>query len=133
MEELSSGTINMDDTYDKIDEKKRRVVDNEKNKALYGSQSFSIDSQYMQSIAQAKDMMRWITRYCNRPRVQLSMEIFANPLLELGDKVKIYDKSRGYYEQNQYFGNKTFTVSSISYSVTQTGPTMNVELIEVGQ
>lgn len=133
MEELSSGTITMDDTYDKIDEKKRRVVDNEKNKALYGSQSFTIDSQYMQSIAQAKDMMRWITRYCNRPRVQLSMEIFTNPLLELGDKVKIYDKSRGYYEQNQYFGNKTFTVSSISYSVTQGGPTMNVELIEVGQ
>jgi hypothetical protein len=133
MEELSTGTVNMDDTYDKIDEKKRRVVDNEKNKALYGLQTFTIDSQYMQSLAQARDMMRWIIRYCNRPRVQLSMEVFANPLLELGDKVKVYDKSRGYYEQNADFGNKTFTVSAITYSVSDSGPTMNVDLIEVGQ
>jgi len=133
MEELTTGTVNMDDTYDKIDEKKRRVVDNEKNKALYGLQTFTIDSQYMQSMSQAKDMMRWIIRYCNRPRVQLSMEVFANPLLELGDKVKVYDKSRGYYEQNEHFGNKTFTVSSITYSVNTNGPVMNVDIIEVGQ
>jgi hypothetical protein len=61
------------------------------------------------------------------------MEVFANPLLELGDKVKVYDKSRGYYEQNADFGNKTFTVSAITYSVSDSGPTMNVDLIEVGQ
>lgn len=133
MEELSTGVITMEDYYDKIDEKKRRVVDNEKNKALFGTQSFSIDSQYMQTIAQSKDMMRWITRYCSRPRVQLSMEIFSNPLLELGDKVKVYDKSRGYYEQNEFYGNKTFTVSAINYSVSESGPSMNVEIIEVGQ
>lgn len=133
MEELSSGTVNMEDFIDKVDEKRRKIVDREKNKSIYGSQSFSIDSQYMQTLSQARRLMRWIIRYCSRPRIQLNMEIFSNPLLELGDKVKIYDKSRGYYEDNPRFGNKTFVVSAINYSVGDNGPVMNVDVIEVGE
>lgn len=132
MQELSSGTINMESFFDEIDEKKRKIIDREKNKSIFGSQSFTIDSQYLQTISQARAMMRWIIKFCSRPRIQLNMEIFSNPLLELGDKVKIYDKSRGYNEDNPRFGDKTFIVSSISHAIDNTGPTMNVELIEVG-
>ncbi len=133
MEELSSGTINMENFIDAIEEKRTKALDREKNKSIYGSQSFTIDSQYLQTLSQAKRMMGWIIRYCSRPRIQLNMEIFSNSLLELGDKVKIYDKSRGYNEDNPRFGNKTFVVSSINYSVSDSGPTMNVEIIEVGE
>lgn len=132
IEELSSGVVTMEDSYDKIDELKRKIVNREENKAIYGTQTFSVDSQFMQSLAQARGLMRWIIRYCNRPRIQINMEIFANPLLELGDKVKVYDKSRGYNEDNARFGNKTFVISSINYSTTESGPTMNVDLVEVG-
>ena len=133
MEELSSGTVSMDAFIDRIEEKKTKVIDREKNKSIYGSQTFTIDSQYLQTLPQAQRMMQWIIRYCSRPRIKLSMEVFPNPLLELGDKVKIYDKSRGYYADNKRFGDKTFVVSSINYSVSGNGPSMNVEISEVGE
>jgi len=133
MEELSSGTINMENFIDAIEEKRTKALDREKNKSVYGAQSFTIDSQYLQTLSQAKRMMGWIIRYCSRPRIQLNMEIFSNSLLELGDKVKVYDKSRGYNEDNPRFGNKTFVVSAINYSVGESGPSMNVEILEVGE
>lgn len=133
LEELSNGSVTMKEFYDQIDEKRRRVITREENKSVYGEQTFTLDSQYMQSLNQARNMMRWITRNCSRQRMKLDMEIFPNPLLELGDKVKVYDKTRGYNENNQLFGQKTFTVSSISYSVSNAGPGMNISLIEVGE
>ena len=133
VEELSSGTITMKDYFDNVDEKKRKVADRERNLSIYGSQSFNLDSQYIQTISQAKNLMKWIIKYCGRQRLKLSMEIYPNPLLELGDKVRIYDKSRGYVQDNQNFGDRVFAVSSISHSVTSTGPTMNIEIIEVGE
>ena len=75
--------------------------------------------------------MRWILKHCSRQRLKLSLEILENPLLELGDKIKIFDKSRGFTKNN--FGDRTFVISSISRSVTSAGPSMNVTLIEVGE
>jgi hypothetical protein len=134
LEELSTGTVTMDDFIDKVEEKRNvDILDREKNKLVFGSQSFTIDSQYMQSISQARRLMNWIVKNCSRPRIKMNLEIFANPLLELGDKVRIYDKSRGYNEDNPYFGNRTFVISAISYGVNESGPTMNVEILEVGE
>jgi len=133
LEELTNGSVNMKEFYDQIDEKRRRVVIAEQNKSIFGDQTFSLDSPYMQSLNQARNMMSWITRNCGRQRIKLSMEIFPNPLLELGDKVKVYDKTRGYNENNELFGQKTFVISSISYSVAESGPAMNVVLMEVGE
>lgn len=132
LEELSTGSVKMDDVYDKIDEKRKKIISQEINKSIYGNQTFSLDSQYIQSLNQSRNLMQWITKNCSRQRLKLSMEIFPNPILELGDKVKVYDKTRGYNEDNDLFGEKTFTVSSISYSVSNSGPSMLVDLIEVG-
>jgi hypothetical protein len=133
LEELSFGQINMKDYYDIVEEDKLRVTRREQNLSIYGSQSVSIDSQYIQTMAQAKNMMKWITRYCGRQRLKMSLEIFPNPLIELGDKVRIYDKTRGYTLENENFGDRVFIVSAISHSVNNSGPTMNIEIIEVGK
>jgi hypothetical protein len=133
LEELSSGQVTMQDQYDLIDEKKLKVTQRERNLSIYGSQSFSIDSQYIQTMAQAKNMMKWVSKYCSRQRLKMSLEIFPNPLLELGDKVRIYDKTRGYTQENDNFGDRVFVVSSISHSVSESGPSMNIDIIEVGQ
>lgn len=62
------------------------------------------------------------------------MEMMPNPLIELGDKVKVFSADRGYRAANSAaFGNKTFVVSEINRSVTTEGPQMNVTLIEVGE
>jgi hypothetical protein len=84
-------------------------------------------------MAQAKNMMRWINQYCSRQRLKMSLEIFPNPILQLGDKIRIYDKSRGYIQENTNFNDKVFVVSSISHSVSSDGPSMNIEIVEVGQ
>jgi hypothetical protein len=133
LEELSTGTITAKDLYEGDEGKDLRQNDRERNVAIYGEQTFSLDSQYIQSLSQAKQMMQWVMKYCNRQRIKLTMEVFENPLIELGDKVKIFDKSRGYYKDNPNFGDKTFVVSSISHSVTQGGPSMTVSLVEVGE
>jgi len=133
LEELSSGVVTVEDAFDRIEEQKRRIFDRDRNKAIYGDQTFNIDSQYIQSLPQARSLMRWILQVCNRQRLRFNMEIFPNPLLELGDKVKIYDKNRGYNQDNPVFGERTFAISSISYTVQSSGPQMNVELIEVGE
>lgn len=132
-QEISTGTVTMKDIYDATQDDKRRQTDREKNIATYGVQSFTLDSQYIQSISQARNLMRWVSRYCGRQRIKLSLEVFSNPLIELGDKVRVFDKSRGYYQNNRAFGSKTFVVSSISHSVNSGGPSMTIDLVEVGE
>jgi hypothetical protein len=132
-EEINAGAVNMKDYYDMTQDDKKRVTEREKNISIYGAQSFTLDSQYIQSISHARDLMRWISKHCNRPRIKLSIETFANPIVELGDKVRIFDKSRGYNESNTKFGPKTFIISSISHSVSPAGPSTNIDLIEVGE
>jgi len=132
-EEINTGAVNMKDYYDMTQDDKKRVTEREKNISIYGAQSFTLDSQYIQSISHARDLMRWISKHCNRPRIKLSIETFANPIIELGDKVRIFDKSRGYNESNTKFGPKTFVISSISHSVSPAGPSTNIDLIEVGE
>lgn len=132
-EEINTGQVTMKDIYDVTQDDKKRLTEREMNISIYGSQTFNLDSQYIQSITHARNLMRWVMRYCSRPRIKLSIETFANPLIELGDKVKVFDKSRGYYENNSMFGSKTFTVASITHSVNNGGPTMTLDLIEVGE
>ena len=133
LEELSTGTVTAKEIYETTEQDKLRQTERERNISIYGSQTFSLDSQYIQTLSQAKEMMRWVLKYCSRQRLRLTMEVFENPLIELGDKVKIFDKSRGYYIGNSNFGQKTFVVSSISRSVNNGGPSMTLTLNEVGE
>ena len=132
-EEINTGTVSMKDYYDMTQNDKKRTTDREKNISIYGSQSFTLDSQYIQSISHARDLMRWISKHCDRARIKLSIETFANPIVELGDKVRVFDKSRGYNQANDKFGPKTFVVSSISHNVSAAGPSTTLDLIEVGE
>lgn len=132
LEELSTGTIKMNDIDELDDKANKRITDLQKNKAIYGDKGFSLDSRFIQSVSQAKNLFRWIASSATRQRMILDLEIFPNPLLELGDKIKVVAKDRGYFENNSFFGNKTFVVSDISYSVSESGPSMNIKLIEVG-
>jgi hypothetical protein len=92
-----------------------------------------LDSRFIQSSDRAKALFNWIVKNCSRQRLSFSLEIFPNPLLELGDKIKIVAKDRGYFSTNQYFGDKTFVISQIGYNVSDSGPTQNVTIIEVGE
>lgn len=133
VQEINTGTVSMIDYYDLIQDDKKRITEREKNIAIYGNQSFSLDSQFIQSIYHARGLMKWISKHCNRQRTKLSLEVFSNPLIELGDKVRVFDKSRGYYQDNPSFGSRTFVVSTITHNVSNGGPSMTIDLIEVGE
>lgn len=133
LQEIHSGNVSMEDLDEITDDDKRRSTKRQINASIYGAQSFSLESNFIQSIYQARSLMRWISQYCSRQRLKLSVEIYPNPLLELGDKVRLFDKSRGYYIGNENYGDKTFTISSISHNISSNGPSMNIEMIEVGE
>ena len=132
LEELSSGEVSIQDFYEKIDDDGKNITDLSFNRSVYGDKQFSIDNRFIQNKSQAEVLLQWIIRNCSRERFKFNIETYPNPLIELGDKIKVYSKDRGYYEQNPRFGAKTFVVSDISYSVQNAGPTMNLSLIEVG-
>lgn len=133
LEELTNGSIAMDTLFDKNIDYKKKTTEIAFNRAVNGEKTFSLDSKYIQSPTHAKDLLRWIESNCGRERLSLEMEIFPNPLLELGDKVKIVAKDRGYYQTNERFNNKTFIVSDINHSVSENGPTMTVAITEIGE
>lgn len=133
LQEINSGNVSMDQVDELIDDDKLRATKRKRNIAIYGSQSFTLQSNFIQSIYQARDLMRWISKNCSRQRMKISMEIYPNPLLELGDKIRLFDKSRGYYIGNENYGDKTFVISSISHNITNAGPTMNITAMEVGE
>jgi len=63
----------------------------------------------------------------------MMLEIYANPLIEVGDKVKVYSKERGYTESNSQFGQKTFVITDISHDVSPENKKMSVTIVEVGE
>ena len=132
LEELSTGNVSIKDIDEMDNESNKRATPIQKNRALYGEKTFSLDSRFIQSSAQAKKLLKWITSAATRQRMVFDLEVFANPILELGDKVKLVSKDRGYFENNTFFDNKTFVVSDISYASSSEGITMNIRLIEVG-
>jgi len=133
LEELSTGNVGLTEIFEKIDDDGKKITDLQFNKSVYGIKGFNIDSMYIQNPSQARSLVRWIIRNCSRQRFKISAEVFANPLLELGDKVRVFSLDRGYRIENAKFGNKTFVVSEINRSVTQEGPSMKVTLVEVGE
>ena len=133
LEELSTGNITVDSIYKKIDEDGTKSTDIEFNKSVYGIKGFNIDSTYIQSIDQADKLMKWILKNCSNQRFKISLEMFPNPLIELGDKVRVFSSDRGYNMDNSIFKNSVFIVSEINRSVSEEGPSMKVTLIQVGE
>jgi hypothetical protein len=132
LEEVNSGEVNMSELYAKIDDSFKRLTPLSYNESLYGKKDFNLDSKYIQRRDQAESLLRWVSSRATKERLKFTCEIFATPILELGDKVKVYDPNRGYYASNTVYGNKTFVINSISYSTDVSGPKMNVGMIEVG-
>jgi len=59
-----------------------------------------------------------------KERKTLNLSIFPNPILKLGDKVGVA------YGAKYYKGSESYTITSINHSISNTGPTINIELKE---
>lgn len=99
------------------------------NRRLYGEQSLNISAEYLNSYNQAYDLAEWIAKYSSFEKKEIRARIFPNPLLQLGDKIKVIYKARGFSYND--IGDKTYVLSEIDYSVGNNGIQMDVLLREM--
>jgi hypothetical protein len=94
-----------------------------------GKNEFSFEAPYIQSDDAANELMSWLVSKIMKPRNSVGMKIFATPILQLGDIVKIdYTNKNG---DREFDADSRFVVYYIEYSRSSSGPNMNVYLSEV--
>ena len=96
----------------------------ELNRKIYGKQELQLSGEFINNRAQAEKLAKWIATKLKKERKTLNLSIFPNPLLKLGDKIGVS------YEDKYYNGTESYTITSINHSISNTGPTMNIELKE---
>lgn len=128
LEEINAGSINLSDYLKTKSSSYLDYINLNKNK--YGENTVSLSANYINNLDQAQKHLEWIYNKCGTPKKEFDISMFANPLLELGDKVRIYNK-----DINHTIGllgsDKVYYITSISYSVGENGPEMNIRVREV--
>jgi hypothetical protein len=99
------------------------------SRMLYGRKDFSLDVPYVQSRDDAESLMSWLVQKITKPRKSIGLKIFANPMIQLGDIVKIDYVEKGINKINN--DDSRFVVYNIEYSKTKDGPEMSIFLSEV--
>jgi hypothetical protein len=129
LDKLGGGTVQIDDYINSLDIEERKNQELEINRKLYGEQSYNISGSYISGVDMARKLANWVAKKASKEKTVISAEIFPNPLLQLGDKIKVFYKARGYCVDQD--GDKTYVLSRISYSATPDDISMNVELREM--
>ena len=112
------------------------LIENEKfneiktSRMTYGTNSFTIETPYIQTDDDANSLMGWIINKLMKPKRSIGVKIFANPMIQLGDIVTInYKNEEGL---DLVASDLTrFVVYNISYSKDISGPSMTIFLSEV--
>jgi hypothetical protein len=95
----------------------------------HGVNSFSLETPYIQTSADAESMLGWIIEKSMRPKKMVGANIFSLPILQLGDIVEIdYNKDGVNVVTNP---STQFVIYNIDYSRKNSGPEMTVYLAEV--
>jgi len=117
---VSSSNLIEKEEYDKKDNDIYTV-----NRNLYGKQELMLSGEFINNLEQAKGLAEWVTDNLSTERKSITLEIFPNPILELGDKVGLLYSDKLYNDST-----KTYTVSSISHTISNSGPSMSIEIRE---
>jgi hypothetical protein len=107
---------------------KQKYQDIKNSRTTYGRNEFVIEAPYIQSRDSANSLMKWVSDRIMKPRTSLGMDIFAMPILQLGDIVQVDYVSD---EVAQVSPSSRFVVYQIDYSRQGTGVSMSVYLSEV--
>lgn len=128
--DLASTQYNVDRTISSAIATKKNFEDIKLSRVTYGRKEFSINAPYVQSFDQANEMMSWLVDKIMKPRKSVGVSIFANPMIQLGDIVKINYKSKDGNDQIAD-SDVRFVVYNIDYSRSTEGPSMTIYLSEV--
>jgi hypothetical protein len=122
--EISNGIVTTDP-----DLARKNYQDIKNSRLTYGRKEFTLNSPYIQSQDAANELMGWMIEKIMKPRKSAGLEIFANPMLQLGDIVNIHYKVNGKDEVAPE--TSRFVVYQIEYSRSVDGPSMTIYLSEV--
>jgi hypothetical protein len=113
--------------YNRYSEINNKYVTIQNSRNTYGRKEFTISGTYIQSVDMANNLMDWMVNKIMVPKKAVSVEIFANPMIQLGDIVKV-----NYTSDNvQQLPDSRFVVYQIEYNRSSDGPSMTLYLEEV--
>ena len=124
LKQVSPGNIQSGKLLEKEDYDKSIDDIYESNRKLYGKQELQLYCEFINNREQAEKIARWVITKLKKERKTISLSIFPNPILKLGDKVGIA------YDAKYFNDEKSYSITSISHSISSTGPTMSIELQE---
>lgn len=100
------------------------------SRLTYGRKEFAIDSPYIQSEDDARELMSWMIDKIMKPRKSIGIKVFSMPIVQLGDIVNIeYKNEDGMDVVSPTSSN--FVVYNIDYQKDIGGPSMTLYLSEV--
>ena len=99
------------------------------SRILYGKNEFSLQSQYIQDLDTANNLLGWIANKNLKPKKSVGVDIFSTPTLQLGDIVNVSYKANGIDVIAP--DDTNFIVYNINYKKSVDGPSMTVYLSEV--
>ena len=109
---------------------KQEYFDIKTSRLTYGKKEFTLAAPYIQSQDDAESLMGWITGKIMKPRLSIGVSIFANPMIQLGDIVRVDYKDA--FGSDQLVSSDTrFVVYNIEYMRSVDGPEMVLYLSEV--
>lgn len=109
---------------------KKDYQDIKVSRLTHGKKEFNLDAPYIQSHDDAENLLGWMISKIMKPRKSVGLNIFAMPILQLGDIVRIEYKDADGTDQAA-LSDSRFVVYQIEYSKTSDGPEMTVFLSEV--
>lgn len=127
--ELSKSKIDLGSYLENKDYDEVINDDFEINKRLYGDQSLNISGKFVIGKDYAESLAAWVAKNASKEKIEIKASVFPNPLFQLGDRVKVFYKDRGY--SISQIGDRSYCLSEINYSANENGVTMNVGLREM--
>ena len=96
----------------------------------YGKKEFSLNPVYIQSNDDANDLMGWMINKMLKPRKNVGVKVFVNPMIQLGDIVNIKYKDSS---NNDIISSEDtrFVIYHMEYNKNSSGPQMTLYMSEV--
>ena len=110
----------------------KKYANIQNSRITYGKKDFTISGPYIQNESSAKKLMEWMVNknMSKQSRRSVGVEIFANPMIQLGDIAEINYVDLNNVNQISYTGAR-FVVYNIEYKRDSNGPSMTIYLSEV--
>jgi hypothetical protein len=130
LSKLSDSRVDISNILENQTEEYKVNSELEINRRLYGDTSIEISGEYITNRHYAENLAEWIANNASKEKIEIDASIFPNPLLQLGDKIKVFYKDSGYCISQQP-DDKSYVLSEINYSVNESGNSMSVKLREM--